>query len=374
MLLKTDNQDYQFMARALELAKKGLYTTKPNPRVGCVIVNNGKIIGEGFHKKAGTEHAEKIAILEAGEKAKGATAYVTLEPCCHEGKTPPCTDLLIKAGISSVIAAMEDPNPQVKGNGFKQLEKAGIKVFLGPLEDQARALNCGFISRMKNQRPYVRLKLAMSIDGKTAMSNGESKWITCEESRLDAQKLRARSSAVITGINTVLFDNPSLNIRPPVLKTSQIDDENIQPLRVILDSDARVPLASRILTLPGKKLVAVGENADQKKIESLKQSDVNVIHLPTASLGLDLKVLLNVLAEMEQNEILFECGSTLAGSAVQEGIVDEMIVYKSSSIMGNNGKDSFFLPELEKISDKFNLNLKDVRMIGEDMKLFYTFQ
>tara|TARA_B100000674_G_C37666760_1_gene835133 strand:+ start:48 stop:692 length:645 start_codon:yes stop_codon:yes gene_type:complete len=214
----------------------------------------------------------------------------------------------------------------------------------------------------------------MSIDGKTAMSNGESKWITCEESRLDAQKLRARSSAVITGINTVLFDNPSLNIRPPVLKTSQIDDENIQPLRVILDSDARVPLASRILTLPGKKLVAVGENADQKKIESLKQSDVNVIHLPTASLGLDLKVLLNVLAEMEQNEILFECGSTLAGSAVQEGIVDEMIVYKSSSIMGNNGKDSFFLPELEKISDKFNLNLKDVRMIGEDMKLFYTFQ
>tara|TARA_Y100001935_G_scaffold244159_1_gene236315 strand:+ start:1944 stop:3068 length:1125 start_codon:yes stop_codon:yes gene_type:complete len=372
MYSKYEYDDFHFMARALVLAKQGLFTTEPNPRVGCVIVNNGKIVGEGFHRKAGTDHAEKIAIQNAGHNAKGATAYVTLEPCCHHGKTPPCTNLIIEAGISRVVAAMEDPNPKVKGKGFEQLKEAGIEVTLGPMGSEARELNCGFVSRMERNLPFIRLKLATSLDGKTAMASGESKWITCEESREDVQRLRARSSAIITGINTVLYDNPSLSVRSPISDAKIMEDETYQPLKVILDSNARIPLDSKILNLPGKKILAVKEDISQKALRNLIDLDVTILKLSYNSSGLNIESLLKNLSKMEQNEVLFECGSSLAGSIIKQRLVDELVVYMAPNIMGNEGKDAFSLPNIDKIADRIDLQLKDFRIIGEDMKFLYT--
>jgi diaminohydroxyphosphoribosylaminopyrimidine deaminase/5-amino-6-(5-phosphoribosylamino)uracil reductase len=303
--MTTSAADAHFMARALQLARRGMYTTDPNPRVGCVIVKDGKIIGEGWHERAGEPHAEVNALNQAGKiQAHSAGVYLTLEPCCHQGRTPPCTQALIKAGVTRVVAAMRDPNPQVAGKGVKELESHGIRVDVGLMEKEAETLNPGFVSRMKRGRPYVRVKLAASADGRTAMANGESKWITGEAARADVQKWRARSSAILTGVGTVLADDPSLNVRD--IKTGR------QPLRVVVDSRLRMPVTARILRGAGKTLV-ITASQDMALTEKLKKAGADIADMPTQQKSVDLGRLMKHLAWLEMNEVLVEAGATLCG-------------------------------------------------------------
>lgn len=362
-------QQHEFyMARAIMLAKRGLYTTDPNPRVGCVIVKNGEIVGEGFHRKAGEGHAEVNALAMAGDQAQGATAYVTLEPCSHFGRTPPCSDGLIKAGVASVVCAMEDPNPQVSGNGFNKLKAAGIHVTVGVLEQEARALNPGFIKRMETGMPFVRLKMASSLDGRTAMASGESQWITGPDARSDVQKLRARSSVIVTGIDSILQDDSSLTIRKNELG---LDDETAdlaiqrQPLRVVLDSRGRMPERAKIIQQAGTTIVAVKHGVQ--------------LHLPVETLalnhdqnGLDLTALLKELAFKNCNEVLVETGATLAGQFVVQGLVDEMVLYMAPCFMGSNARPTLSMP-FEEMAQKRNVKITDSRMIGDDMRLTLSF-
>ena len=364
--------DHRHMARALQLARLGRYTTDPNPRVGCVLVRDGVVVGEGFHRRAGEPHAERMAIADAGDKARGATAFVTLEPCCHHGKTPPCTEGLLEAGVTRVIAAMVDPNPLVAGKGLQQLADAGVAVASGLLEADARALNPGFIRRMSTQRPYVRLKLAMSLDGRTAMASGESKWITGEAARHDVQRLRAGSSAIMTGIGTVLADDPSMNVRLNAsdLPGVQNDEFVLQPLRVVLDAQARMPTDARMLGLPGDTLVCVAESADG---DALRAAGAQVQPLPELQEGaLDLEALLVTLAQRQVNEVLFECGATLAGAALQAGIVDELIVYMAPHLMGDAARGLVNLPGVDRMEQRICLSLTDVRRVGDDLRLHYS--
>ncbi|MCG8429216.1 MAG: bifunctional diaminohydroxyphosphoribosylaminopyrimidine deaminase/5-amino-6-(5-phosphoribosylamino)uracil reductase RibD, partial [Chromatiales bacterium] len=280
--------DYRFMARAIELADRGRYTTQPNPRVGCVLVKEGRVVGEGYHQRAGQPHAERMAIADAGEQARGATAYVTLEPCCHYGKTPPCTEGLLEAGVSRVIAAMEDPNPLVAGKGLKQLEEAGVAVASGLMEADAKALNPGFVSRMIRGRPYVRCKLAMSLDGRTAMANGESQWITGPDARRDVQRLRARSDAIMTGIGTVVADNPSMNVRLTAEELGVTSGQPVtQPLRVVLDPTLDMSPVSEMLQLAGETLILCSPNAVGKK-DLLSQAGAQIIQVEGDAQQLDL--------------------------------------------------------------------------------------
>ena len=363
--------DYRFMARAIQLAKKGWYTTRPNPRVGCVIVKNQQIIGEGFHRRAGELHAERIALANCSEDPAGATAYVTLEPCCHHGKTPPCTDALIESGVSEVVIAMQDPNPLVAGQGIVKLEKAGITVRSGLLEPQAVALNRGFIKRMSEKRPFVRCKLASSLDGRTAMASGESVWISSEQSRRDVQILRAESSAIITGVGTVLADSPSLNVRLDRQDLSLDDDlEVLQPLRVILDAKLQTPVDARMLSVPGEVVIFCSDQAGADAAKYARDN-VSVIAVKANGEFLDLKQVLQVLAERQINDVLLETGATLAGSAIQSGLVDELIVYQAPQLMGHEARALVNLPGLEKMSDRIQLNLMEERRIGSDMR--YTF-
>jgi len=365
-----DPADHAFMARALGLARRGRYTTDPNPRVGCVLVHNGEIIGEGWHRRAGEPHAERIALANAGERAAGATAYVTLEPCCHHGRTPPCTQGLIEAGVSRVVAAMVDPNPLVAGKGLAQLSAAGIRVASGLLEDDARALNPGFIKRMQGYGPYVRLKLAMSLDGRIAMANGESQWITGEAARVDVQRLRAGSSVVLTGIGTVLADDPAMNVRLDPTALGLDSDLSIrQPLRAVMDSNARMPVNAKMLGLPGRTLVYVGDQADAK---GLREAGVWVERLPRDTSGrLPWRAVLQSLAQHEVNEVLLECGATLAGSALQAGVVDELIVYMAPHLMGDAARGLVHLPGIEHLGQRIALRCIDVRAVGEDLRLTY---
>lgn len=350
----------KYMQLAIRLAKRGLYSTDPNPRVGCVIVNQQQIVGSGWHQRYGEGHAEVLALADAGDKTVGATAYVTLEPCNHTGKTPPCTDALIAAGIKDVYVAMQDPNPLVAGKGLEKLESKGINVSCGLLEAQARALNPGFIKRMETGLPFVRVKMAMSIDGRTAMASGESQWITGEAARLDVQKLRARASAVLTGINTVLSDDPSLNVR---LSASElgISGEVNQPLRVVLDSQLRFPKTARMCDLAGDILVYT---AGQEK------PDINceIISIGRSSDGLDLVAVLKDLASREVNEIHVEAGSKLCGALLQQRLVDEIVIYMAPHIMGDAAKGLFALPEITQMKDKMNMTFGDVRKVGQDMR------
>jgi len=366
--------DHRHMARALQLARLGRYTTDPNPRVGCVLVREGQVVGEGFHRRAGEPHAERVAIADAGGKAAGATAYVTLEPCCHQGKTPPCTEGLLEAGVARVIAAMRDPNPLVAGKGLQQLADAGLEVACGLLEADARALNPGFIKRMSEQRPFVRLKLAMSLDGRTAMASGESQWITGEAARADVQKLRAGSSAIVTGIGTLLADDPSMNVRLSAAELPGVQGEEfvLQPLRVVLDSRVRTPVTARMLKLPGQTLVCVDESARQGQLDALLAVGAEVLRLPWGGGGLDLQALLAALAGRQVNEVLFECGAALAGAAMQAGIVDEMLVYLAPHLMGDKALGLVQLPGAERMADRIDLRLTDVRRIGEDLRLTYA--
>jgi len=357
--------DYEYMALAIQLAEKGRYSTAPNPNVGCVLVKNNQIIGQGFHIKVGQLHAERLAIADAGDEAKGATAYVTLEPCCHHGKTPPCTDGLIEAGVSRVVIAMQDPNPLVAGKGIALLEKAGVDVISGLLEREAQLLNLGFISRMTEKGPYVKCKLGMSLDGRTAMKNGESQWITGSQARDDVQCLRASSSAIMTGIGTVLADDPSLNVRMDV-------GEINQPLRVILDSKLQFPLHSKMIGLDGRTLVICSNDVSDLKIKDLMASGVDVEKCPFKNGRLNLDRVMTLLSERQINDVLIEAGPTLAGAALQAGIVDELIVYMAPSLLGNEARALINLPGLESLSDKIDLKLQDVRQLGDDIKLTYS--
>ncbi|MFO1425294.1 MAG: bifunctional diaminohydroxyphosphoribosylaminopyrimidine deaminase/5-amino-6-(5-phosphoribosylamino)uracil reductase RibD, partial [Candidatus Competibacteraceae bacterium] len=317
------------MACALALARRGLYGTDPNPRVGCVLVREGTIVGEGWHERAGEPHAEANALEMAGERARGATAYVTLEPCCHYGRTPPCTDALLRAGITRMVAAMLDPNPRVAGRGLAQLRAAGIRVECGLLEAEAQALNPGFIQRMTQGRPFVRVKLAMSLDGRTALASGQSQWLTGEAARQDVQRLRARSSAILTGIGTVLADDPSLNVRLP--------EAPRQPSRVILDTELRTPPTARTLRLPGSVLLftAVADPATQAP---LRVAVAEIIVVPRAEQGLDLRAVMAELARRECNEIHVESGPTLAGALLQAGLMDELVVYIAPLLLGDKAR------------------------------------
>ena len=355
------------MARAIQLAKKGQYTTHPNPRVGCVIVKNNKTIGEGFHQRAGYPHAEINAIHAATESLQNATAYVTLEPCSHTGKTPPCVDALIESGISRVVIAMQDPNPQVAGKGIKKLREAGIDVEIEVLETESRALNPGFIKRMEQGLPWVRVKLAMSLDGRTAMASGESQWITGEPARADVQRLRASADAVLTGSGTAITDDPSLNVR---LTEDELGIEGHvhQPLRVVLDSQLRLPLEAKMLSLDGETLIY--SCADKlQRTKQLESAGARIEILESNSKQLSLEAVLKDLAKKHINEVHVEAGATLCGALLQQQYVDELVIYMAPSIMGSDACGLLELPGLDQMKDKINLNIQDIRAVGDDWRI-----
>ena len=355
-------QDAFYMARAVQLAKRGRYTTDPNPRVGCVLVRDDVVIGEGWHVKAGLGHAE-VEALKNVRDAQGVTAYVTLEPCSHHGKTPPCCDALIKAGVSRVVAAMQDPNPVVAGRGLKKLKSAGIEVTCGVLQQDAITLNRGFIKRMIENRPFVRSKLAMSLDGRTAMASGESKWITSAEARVDVHKLRAESSAILTGINTVLADDPALNAR--------VAWDIVQPLRIVLDSELKMPVTAQMVKLPGRSLILTCSQDDYKQ-QALQEVGFEVYKLADKQGRLDLLAVMNFLGQQQINELLVEAGSVLNGALLAEGLVDEWVIYMAPCVLGDQGRGLFTVPGLLSMADKKFLDLLDVRQVGPDLKLILT--
>lgn len=351
--------DYRFMARAIRLAAHGLNSTQPNPRVGCVLVQGDQIVGEGWHEAAGAPHAEVHALEQAGTAAAGATCYVSLEPCSHHGRTPPCTEALIRAGVGRVIAAMKDPDPRMGGQSLAQLEKAGIVTGHGLLEGQASELNRGYIRRLTTGLPYVCCKQAVSLDGRTAMASGESKWITGEAARLDVQRLRARSCAVMTGIGTVLQDDPRLDVR-------HVSLPHRQPLRVILDRELRLPAEARMLTVPGRVLVFTHSDNSYKH-GVLKHGGAEIIMMGEEGF---LAGVIHYLAEREQiNEVLVEAGPTLTGALLLDGLIDELILYQAPIIMGDSARGLFHLPQLQNMQDRIELTLLESRRVGYDMRL-----
>lgn len=348
-----------WMTRALHLAEAGLYTTTPNPRVGCVIVKHGQLVGEGAHLKAGEPHAEVHALRMAGEAARGATAYVTLEPCSHTGRTPPCADALIAAGIQHVVVAMQDPNPLVAGQGIARLRAHGLRVDVGVCEAAALALNPGFIKRMTSQSPFVRLKLAASLDGRTALANGVSQWITSDDARRDVHHWRAQSCAIVTGIETILHDNASLTVRD--VTTAR------QPLRVVVDSHLRIPLDAKLIA-NGQTMV-VYAHADAAKLQALQARGVHTLALPSAQGRVDVSALVAALAAWPVNEVLVEAGATLSGAFVHAGLVDELLLYYAPLLMGQSARGMFDLPHWQHMQDVQGLTLTDVRQIGQDLRI-----
>ena len=364
-------QDVAFMQLALDLAKQGEFTTTPNPSVGCVLVKDGKVVGKGFHAKAGEPHAEVMALREAGEKARGATAYVTLEPCSHFGRTPPCAKGLVEAGVSKVIAAMCDPNPQVAGKGLQILSDAGIESAVGLLEENAEQLNKGFLKRMRTGKPFVQLKLAMSIDGKTAMASGESKWITSAQARADVQQYRAKASAILSTSQTVLADDPSLNVRweelPPDVKAGYAQEKLRQPVRVILDSSHKVRSDFKVFSTESPVWL-VGED------------DYPLTGFPvfTEYLQLDrnqgetrLQALMAELGKRQINTLWVEAGATLAGALIAENLVDELIIYMAPKLLGDQARDLCHLPNLTQLADAPLWQLQSCEPVGDDLKLIY---
>ncbi|HHM05872.1 MAG TPA: bifunctional diaminohydroxyphosphoribosylaminopyrimidine deaminase/5-amino-6-(5-phosphoribosylamino)uracil reductase RibD [Gammaproteobacteria bacterium] len=357
------------MARALRLAERGRYSTHPNPRVGCVLVKQGRMVGEGWHCRAGGPHAEVAALQQAGPHARGATAYVSLEPCSHHGRTPPCAGALIEAGVTRVVAAMEDPNPHVAGQGLRCLAAAGVAVHSGVLAAEAEALNPGFCRRMREGRPWVRAKVAMSLDGRTALSNGVSQWITGEAARRDGQRLRAMSSAVLTGISTVLADDPALTVRlSPAELDSHCQGEVRQPLRVVLDSGLRLPPDARLLRQPGGTLVLTASD-ERVAWRRLASPRVTVHRLPRAARSLDLHAVLTHLAAEDMNEVLLEAGPTLTGALLREGLVDEWIIYLAPKILGDGARGVFKLPVFDDLAQCPRLDITDIRAVGSDWRI-----
>jgi diaminohydroxyphosphoribosylaminopyrimidine deaminase/5-amino-6-(5-phosphoribosylamino)uracil reductase len=352
-------QDSEWMAQALRLAERGLYTTSPNPRVGCVLVRKGIVVGEGWHERAGEPHAEVHALRAAGEAARGATAYVTLEPCSHHGRTPPCADALIEAGVTRVVVAVQDPNPQVAGQGIAKLREAGIEVECGLMEAAARELNIGFFTRMTRGMPWVRSKIAASLDGRTALANGESKWITGTAARQDVQHWRARSCAVLTGIGTVLADDPQLNVRE--LVTSR------QPLRAVVDNTLRLPPNARLLQESGVMIYTITQDA--QKIAALEQAGARVVVLPDVNGQVDAAAVLRDLAAQGCNEVLVEAGSKLNGALLQAGLVDELVLYLAPQFLGDMARGLARLGELTSLDQRINLEWQDVRHVGKDLRI-----
>ncbi|MCC5795428.1 MAG: bifunctional diaminohydroxyphosphoribosylaminopyrimidine deaminase/5-amino-6-(5-phosphoribosylamino)uracil reductase RibD [Chromatiales bacterium] len=353
------------MARALELAGRALNTTHPNPRVGCVLVRDGVVVGEGWHEVAGGPHAEVVALRAAGAAARGATAYVTLEPCCHTGRTPPCTDALVGAGISRVVYAAPDPDPRVAGGGARVLAGAGIAVSAGLLEAQARALNPGFESRLRRRRPWIRCKIAASLDGRTALASGASRWITGEAARADVQRLRARCDAILTGSGTVLADDPQLTVRSAFTAPLR------QPLRIVLDSRLRVSPSARLFSEAGPLLLLATE-AGVPRREALEAAGAELALLPADETGrLRIDAVIQALAARELNEVLVEAGPSLNGALLAAGLVDELVVYQAAHVLGAGARGMFSLPALERMDDRPSFRLAEVRRVGDDLRLVY---
>lgn len=359
-----DPVDHRHMARALALAERGKYSADPNPRVGCVIVREGQVVGEGWHRRAGDAHAEIEALQCAAALASGSTVYVTLEPCSHTGRTGPCAPVLVQAGVSRVVIAMQDPNPRVGGNGKHILEKAGVQVETGLLADEATTLNAGFVSRMTRGRPRVTIKLGASLDGRTAMASGESQWVTSIDAREDVQRLRAESSAVLTGAGTVLADDPSLNVRSEKYETG-----GRQPLRVLIDSRLRTPPSARVLSLPGNTLIVCAGDEASPSADALMAAGAGILSFPGSDRRVDLDRLLFELGERECNDVLVEAGPCLAGSFVREGLVDQFVFYLAPSLLGSAARGMFDLPGLEKMADKVQLEFVEVRSVGPDLRV-----
>ncbi len=350
--------DHAFMARALQLAEQGLFTTTPNPRVGCLIVRDGVVVGEGWHQRAGGLHAEPQALAAAGGTARGSTAYVTLEPCNHHGRTPPCSEALITAGVSRVVAAMSDPNPLVAGQGLAALRAAGIVAECGLLENEARDLNIGFVARMERGRPWLRLKVAASLDGRTALENGASQWITGPAARRDGHRWRARSCAILTGIGTVKDDDPQLSVRE--VETSR------QPLRVVVDSRLETPLTARVLN--GGNVLVAAAVADRARVAALEAAGAEVFLQANAAGKVDLAGLIAELGRRGVNEIHVEAGFKLNGSLLREGLVDELLIYLAPCLVGA-GQGMFNLAALTSLDDRQRLILRDVRQVGADIRV-----
>lgn len=368
--------DESAMTRALELAARGMETTQPNPRVGCVIARRDRILGEGWHERAGEAHAEVMALRAAGSKAAESTAYVTLEPCSHQGRTPPCVNALIEARVGRVVFAVEDPNPRVNGQGAEALRNAGIEVQSGLLSDAATELNIGYVTRMRHGRPWVRVKSAMSLDGRTALANGSSQWITGEAARNDVQRWRARSSAVMTGSGTVLADNPRLTVRSR--EPGQADSTAAQPLRVVLDSRLRTPPASRMFDMAGEVLVlttAEFTSVDTAaRAAALEKRGARIEAMIAAQSGgqgrrVDLKGVLSRLAELEVNELLIEAGPTLSGEFVRQGLADELLIYMAPAVLGPQARPLYEIPGGDDLAGARRFEIVDVTPLRSDLRL-----
>jgi diaminohydroxyphosphoribosylaminopyrimidine deaminase/5-amino-6-(5-phosphoribosylamino)uracil reductase len=363
MAVPTD-QDFHWMAQALRLARQGLFTTTPNPRVGCVIVKNNQVIGAAAHLKAGEPHAEVHALREAGTQAEGADVYVTLEPCSHHGRTPPCVEAVIVVKPKRVIIAMQDPNPLVAGRGVAALRAQGIEVVVGIMENEARNLNQGFISRMTRGLPYVRSKVAASLDGRTALNNGKSQWITGEQARLDVQQWRAQSCAIVTGIGTVLADNPSMTVR--------LENTTRQPLRVIVDSRLQTSVDSKMLDpliLKSSPVLIVYAHDQNQRADQLKAAGAELVLLAGAVNKVDLKALLQLLGQRGINEVLVEAGQGLNGALLHAGLIDEFVFYYAPKLMGDAAKAMFAMQELTEMQQVTELQILDVRQVGSDIRL-----
>ncbi|MGK2960318.1 MAG: bifunctional diaminohydroxyphosphoribosylaminopyrimidine deaminase/5-amino-6-(5-phosphoribosylamino)uracil reductase RibD [Candidatus Malihini olakiniferum] len=362
-------QDEFWMARVLELALRGRFTTSPNPNVGCVIVLDGEMVGEGYHLRAGEPHAEVHALRMAGERARGATAYITLEPCSHHGRTPPCADALIAADVARVVVAMQDPNPQVAGRGLHRLKQAGIIVSHGLMIQDAEQVNLGFLKRMRTGVPYVRLKIASSLDGRTAMASGESKWITSFEARQDVQRFRAQSSAILSSSATVLADDPLLTVRWDVLDSDtqqQLPDTHLsQPIRVIVDSHGRVTPQHQLTHQQGQTWLATC----QPNNYTTWPESVTHLTLPAHGGSVDLVALMITLGKRHINSVWVEAGATLAGALLNAGVVDELILYIVPKLLGQDARALCILPGLTQLAQAPSFTLKEIRQVGADLRL-----
>ncbi|MHB1230530.1 MAG: bifunctional diaminohydroxyphosphoribosylaminopyrimidine deaminase/5-amino-6-(5-phosphoribosylamino)uracil reductase RibD [Halothiobacillus sp.] len=361
-------EDGCWMAQALALAGRGLTTTQPNPRVGCVIVRDGQLVGRGFHARTGEPHAEVFALREAGERAQGATAYVTLEPCAHFGKTPPCAPQLAAAGVQRVVTAMVDPDPRVADSGHAILRAAGVQVDVGLMAAEARWLNRGFLSRIERGRPWVTVKIAQSLDGRTALANGESRWITGEAARHDVQFLRARQSAILTGVDTVLMDDARLNVRLSAQELG-IDGTVRQPLRVVLDSGLRLPPFAPIFDTPGAVQIYTRDVMAGIHHDGLTVRGAHLVATPHTGSGLDLPFVLHHLAEQGINDVLVEAGSKLSGAFIAQQLTDELIVYQAPVLLGHQAQASVALPLCDRLDQASRWQVTDTRRVGDDLRI-----
>ena len=361
------NNDHAYMAQALRLARQGLYTTRTNPRVGCVIVKDGKVIGQGFHAYPGQEHAEVNALNHVQESAANSTMYVTLEPCSHKGKTPPCANALLEAKIGKLVIAMLDPNPLVNGTGIKYLEDNGIETVVGVMATESADLNKGFVQRVTHNRPYITAKSAMSLDGRTALAGGESKWISSESSRIDVQKLRARSCAILTGIETVIQDDPSLNVRLGKQELGLLKEIQ-QPKRIILDTQLRISLDAKILQ-PSNEVVLYTCYEDEQKREQLSELGVEIVHTEMINHHVFLESVMKDLSNRGFNEVLVEAGSTLVGNLLEHQLIDEFIVYMAPHLLGDASLGLAKLPTIQNMQDRIQLEIQSTKSIAQDLKI-----